>query len=314
MNFTITPNFKPLPKQLNYSDTAYFIGSCFATNLFAKLQGSTIGTACNTHGIVFDPLSIAKSLIETIQCKVYTKADLHFYNELWHSWQHHGSFNNVNYETVLENINTNIKANHSFLKGANWLIITLGSAYNYNLKLPNGTTTPVANCHKYPIQYFDKKLLETEAIKAALDPCYHMLKQFNPNIKIIFTVSPVRYLKYGLVENNRSKARLIEIAHHFCNKFTDVFYFPAYEIVVDVLRDYRFFTEDYAHPTPQAIQYVYLQFMELACTHHTKNMLNDVASLQAMQAHKPLHKGTLALAKFNLAIIKKQQNFNKQWL
>jgi hypothetical protein len=231
------------------------------------------------------------SLLDVIQLKQYTEQDLFQHNELWHSWHHHGSFSGTVATEMLDHINTAIHNSHTFLKQADWCIITLGTAFQYQYVV-NNNRVDVANCHKVPNTQFEKRLLEIETIKSYIDPCYHQLKQFNPNLKFIFTVSPVRHLKDGITENNRSKARLIEIAHHFANKFNDVFYFPAYELVIDVLRDYRFFENDFAHPTAQAINYVWEQFIAQTCSTQLQTYVNEVQQYLALKNHRILHINT----------------------
>jgi hypothetical protein len=314
MEFSLNANFTPFAKQINYTDNLFFIGSCFANNIMDKLVPTAFKVNGQTHGIIFNPLSIANSLVETIQNKVYDASMLQQHQELWHSFNHHGSFSHTNINQCLQNINETIQQNNAALKKANWLFITLGTAYAYYLNQPTAHNNVVANCHKYPATHFNKKILELETIKAAIDPCYHMLKQFNPNINVVFTVSPVKYLKDGIIENNRSKARLIEIAHHFCNKFSDVFYFPAYELVNDILRDYRFYNADFAHPTEQAINFVYQQFKLLTCNSNTQNMLQNYEQLNSMKNHKVLHTNTEAYKKFKENIIKLEQRLHETYI
>jgi hypothetical protein len=312
LKLQLEPQFAPFQKKIAHHEKLYFVGSCFATNIASIAATHGLPVLSNTHGILFDPISITKSMLDVLQQKQYTKDDLFLHNELWHSWHHHGSFSSPSAAQTVSNINTAIKEGYTFLKQAHWCIITLGTAFHYQYINQQAAKIDVANCHKVPNINFEKHLLEIETIKSFLDPCYHQLKQFNPNLKFIFTVSPVRHLKDGIIENNRSKARLIEIAHHFANKFNDVFYFPAYEMVIDVLRDYRFFENDFAHPTPQAVQYVWEQFVSQSFSASLQQYIKEVQQYIALKQHHILHPNTIQAAEHIAKLdLLRQQLFKK---
>ncbi len=312
LQLQLEPQFAPFQKKIALHEKLYFVGSCFSANIadIAATHGMPI--ASNAHGILFDPISITKSLLDVLQQKQYAANDLFLHNELWHSWHHHGSFSSTNAVQTLNLINTTIKDSNTFLKQANWCIITLGTAFQYQYIGQQGLKIDVANCHKVSNTSFEKRLLEIETIKSHIDPCYHQLKQVNPNLKFIFTVSPVRHVKDGIAENNRSKARLIEIAHHFANKFNDVYYFPAYELVNDVLRDYRFFENDFAHPTSQAKQYVWEQFVAQCFSTTLQQYIKEVQQYLALQQHRVLHPNTAQAKQHEAKLVaSKQQLFEK---
>ena len=157
---------------------------------------------------------------------------------------------------------------------------------------------PVANCHRAPGKTFDKHLMSIEEIKTALDSCLYQLFYFNPGLKVIFTVSPVRHVRDGVVENNRSKARLIECVHHLVNKFDRLFYFPAYELVIDVLRDYRFYDIDMVHPNYPATQFVLEKFTEFGIDEGARPLMEEIKKLMIARRHRPLHPATGAHAQF----------------
>jgi hypothetical protein len=237
MNLQLPFTTDKFSEPIRHDHRILMVGSCFTENIGKRLAALKFQTLQNPNGIIYDPVSITNSLVSYLEQKVYQPSDLVFLNDLWQSWQHHGSFSGVNEAEVLDNINSSQKKAHEFLKKADWVFITLGSAFSYSLA---ETGICVANCHKAPAKSFNKHLLSIEEIKSSLDTCVHRLFNFNPSLRIIFTVSPVRYIRDGLVENNLSKARLIEVVQHIVNKFSKLYYFPAYELVVDVLRDYRF--------------------------------------------------------------------------
>ncbi len=249
----------------------------------------------NPNGILFDPASVASSLISYIGPKEYTASDLFYGNEVWQSWQHHSVFSNMDQSDCLAGINASQRQAHAFLKEADWLIITLGSAFSYRLA-DNGT--PVANCHRAPAQTFRKHLMTIEEIHTALDSCLHQLFYFNKQLKVLFTISPVRHIRDGVVDNNRSKARLIEAVHHLVNKFDRIAYFPAYELVIDVLRDYRFYDVDMVHPNYPATQFVLEKFVQQCLNPGSQSLLEEVKKLVIARKHKPFQPATQAHRRF----------------
>ena len=256
MEFQVPINIAALPRPIKYGDKLLLVGSCFTEHIGNSLKDWKFDVLQNPNGILFDAASVASSLVSYIEPRGYTTDDLVYFNEVWQSWQHHSRFSHTDREECLKAINASQVRAHQFLKEANWLVITLGSAFSYRLK--DGRA--VANCHRAPAQTFTKHLMTIEEINTALDGCLHQLRYLNPELQIIFTVSPVRHIRDGVVENNRSKARLLEAVHHLVDKFDRLYYFPAYELVIDVLRDYRFYDVDMAHPNYPATQFVLEKF------------------------------------------------------
>lgn len=283
MNFFAHIDLKPLPMPITHQHKLLLIGSCFTEHIGNSLIDLKFNILQNPNGILFETESVARSLVSYIQNKQYAAADLFQYNELWQSWDHHSRFSNPSQETALRAINQSQTQAHHFLKETDWLIITLGSSFVYKL---NEAGRFVANCHKAPGQLFTKYLLPIDEQIALLDNTIHQLFHFNPKLKIIFTISPVRHLRDGVVENNRSKARLLETVHHLVNKFDRLFYFPAYELVIDVLRDYRFYDIDLAHPNYAATQFVMDKFSECAFTDETKSLIKIIRQIVTAKNHK----------------------------
>jgi hypothetical protein len=217
---------------------------------------------------------------------------------VWHSWDHHSRFSNVDANECVRIINESQTKAHSFLKDADWIVITLGSSFFYRLSNTDRAGEAVANCHRAPAQWFTKHLLEIDEIVSLLDNCYHQLLQFNPKLNIIFTVSPVRHIRDGVVENNRSKARLIESVHHLVNKFDCLYYFPAYELVIDVLRDYRFYDIDLVHPNYMATEFVLDKFAETCIDDETKLLMEEIKKIVIARKHKPFQPDTNAHRQF----------------
>jgi len=220
-------------------------------------------------------------------------------NEVWNSWEHHSRFSNIDTDECLKSINDSQQQAHDFLKKADWLIITLGSSFSY--RLTNNATTAskqgndgVANCHRAPSQWFNKYLLSIDEIISLLDTAYHRLKEFNSKLEIIFTISPVRHIRDGVIENNRSKARLIEAVHHLVNKLPGLYYFPAYELVIDVLRDYRFYDVDMVHPNYPATDFVMEKFRENFIDEESQQLMEEVKKIVLARKHKAFQPETNA--------------------
>ena len=283
------------PEPIRYQQGVLLSGSCFTEHIGNHLIDVKFNALQNPNGILFDPLSVASSLISYIEPERYEPKDLFYYNELWQSWKHHGMFSDIDQQVVLNKINQSQQIAHFFLKQANWLIITLGSSFTYILKEQNRA---VANCHRAPANWFSKKLLPIDEMLAVLDEMLHRLFDFNPGLQVVFTISPVRHIRDGVIENNRSKARLIEVAHQLVNKFNRTYYFPAYELVMDVLRDYRFYDKDLVHPNYMATNYVVENFMEYYVHPEARLLSEEIRKLQISRKHRALHPNTDAHRRF----------------
>ena len=252
---------------------------------------------------MFDPASVCKSLQSYIRNDKFEEKDLFQLNEVWNSWNHHSRFSNISKQECLEGINESQQTAHEFLKNADWLIITLGSSFSYRLTeiADRGgmqVNDGVANCHRAPAHWFNKYLLTIDKTVSMLDSTYHQLRQFNPKLKIIFTISPVRHIRDGVVENNRSKARLIEAVHHLIGKFEGLYYFPAYELVIDVLRDYRFYDIDMVHPNYPATEFVMEKFRENYIDEESKQLMEEIKKIVIARKHKAFQPETNAHRNF----------------
>lgn len=302
MQFQLPINIKSPDTKITYRDKILLTGSCFTEHIGNSLQDLKFSVFQNPNGILFDPRSVCSSIISYIENKQYKKADLFLLNEVWNSWEHHSRFSNINADECLRIINESQEQAHEFLKKADWLIITLGSSFSYRLSdlTPQPPlqrergSTGVANCHRAPSQWFNKHLLSIDETVSLLDTTYHRLKQFNPKLKIIFTISPVRHIRDGVIENNRSKARLIEAVHHMINKFPDLFYFPAYELVIDVLRDYRFYDVDMVHPNYPATEFVMEKFRENYIDEESQQLMEEIKKIVIARKHKAFQPATNA--------------------
>lgn len=283
MNFSTPVVISAANKLINHNDSLLILGSCFSENIGEKLTSNKFNTAVNPFGIIYNPVSIAKSLNHILNEHNFKEDDLLFFNDKWLSLQHHGSFSNRDKSVCLNNINHSIKSAHKQLKQATYLFITFGSAWVYEHK-EHGL---VANCHKIPAKDFSKRLLKVDEIVATYTSLIKSIKNINPDINVVFTVSPVRHAKDGLWENNLSKCVLHLSTKELTDNFDNCTYFPAYEIVMDELRDYRFFNDDLVHPTDLAVNYVWEKFVMSYFSKETIALMSNIQKIKQAAMHKP---------------------------
>jgi hypothetical protein len=304
MDFQIPITIPSPAQRVSYGDKILLMGSCFTDHIGEKLKTLKFDTLQNPNGILFDPISVAGSLSSYIHPRPAEDSDLFYLNELWRSWKHHGIYSGVDKNELLGRINQSQLDAHRFLKNAGWLIISVGTAFSYSLSAAalsanaSSSPGPVANCHRAPGNWFTKKLLPIEEIESVFDGCFHALFQFNPSIKVLFTVSPVRHIRDGVIENNRSKARLLEAVHRLVDRIKGLYYFPAYELVIDILRDYRFYDLDMVHPNYQATAYVFEKFAEYFIDKVSRQLMEEVSRIVSARRHQPFQPMTNAHRQF----------------
>ncbi len=310
MKFKLDFPIPPFQKKLSIEDSLFLIGSCFAENMDHKLRDYKFDTYCNPNGILFNPMSIANSIHTAILGDFDYSPLIFEHHELWYSWWHHGCFVDSTREQLLKQIiDHNLEA-HQRLKSANWLIITWGSAYVYE---HIESKLLVANCHKVPTHHFKKRLLETGEIIAQYEELLKFLHRFNPNLKIVFSISPVRYTRDGLHENNLSKATLLLALQTLQTQHKNLMYFPSYEIVVDELRDYRFYEEDWAHPNSLAINYIWEKFVETCFDAKTIAFIHSYDPILKAKQHRPINSQTKAHLKFRAETHKKVMDLQNEY-
>ena len=272
--------------KINHQTGVCLIGSCFTENIGRKLEDAKFRTLQNPFGILYNPFSIAESLERIIAHRPFGIEELVERNGLWMSFAHHGRFSGLKSDVVLTHINNSLADAHHFLKEAKVLFISLGTSKSYRLKT---TQKVVANCHKFPANTFDYSLSGKEEIVQVLTYSIKSLQVFNPNLKIIFTVSPVRHLKDGFMENQRSKATLLLSVADLQYEFGQVNYFPSYEIMMDDLRDYRFYASDLVHPSQEAIDYIFDRFEESYFDDLTISLMKRIAKIKNAINHQPFN-------------------------
>ena len=252
MKFRTEVEIPAFPKKIETQDRIFSIGSCFATEMSDLLETAQMQVLNNPFGTVFNPFSINQALKKLHDTEFYTEEDLIKYNDELISLDHHSSFNSRFVHQILEKINHQIELGNRFLQTTNWVIITYGTSFIYEF-LPKKKL--VANCHKIPGKFFQKRMLTHLEITDSIYETVTTLKDIcKDDVQILFTVSPVRHTKDGMVENNWSKSKLITAIHEILPQFENCHYLPIYEILMDDLRDYRFYKEDLIHPNKQAVQ------------------------------------------------------------
>lgn len=305
LSFTPTPFAQPIV----HTDKLLLIGSCFTENIGTKLKQHKFEVMDNPNGILFNPVSIAGAIQSYVDNKVFTESDIFYANECWNSWYHHSRFSHPDKQECLDRINRAAGEAHEFIQKANWLLVTLGSAFVYALE--GGEV--VANCHKVPTDKFDKRLLDVEEVVEMLKTMTQKIKTVNPIARIIYTISPVRHLRDGFVENNRSKAVLISAVHRLCMMDPEALYFPAYELVIDDLRDYRFYAEDMVHPNYAATNYVWNKFVQACIDEPTRLLMKEINVINAAKSHKPFHPESAMHKKFLETNLEKLKKLSAQY-
>jgi len=318
MDFMLNIDIKKLAQPVSYKDKILLMGSCFTEHIGNALSDLKFSILQNPNGILFGPDAVCNALISYTENRKYSKKDLVHLNEVWYSWQHHSRYSNINIEEALSLINQSQQEAHEFIKNADWLIITLGSSFMYRLteqadKANAVTGDRVANCHRAPAQWFTKNLEEVQSIISVLENTLITLIKFNPNLKFIFTISPVRHIRDGVVENNRSKARLIESVHHIVEKFSQAFYFPAYELVIDILRDYRFYDIDLVHPNYAATEFVLDKFSESCIDEESRQLMQEVKRIVIARKHKAFQPDTKAHQQFIISYFEKAKALKEKY-
>ncbi|HRI27802.1 MAG TPA: GSCFA domain-containing protein [Chitinophagales bacterium] len=286
MQFRTEIPMKPAPKGILHGQNLVLIGSCFAQNIGLLLQQYKFGAVLNPTGIVYNPFSVNQTLHWLLTHRLFTPEHLYHTGSRWVSFAHHGSFSHSDAAACVTNINQHLQAGRQALHTAQYLFLTFGTAYVYRL---NSTGMVSANCHKLPDALFTRSLLTVSEITAELGATLHRVLKNNPQLQVVLTVSPIRHWKDGAVNNQLSKATLILAAHELVKNLEGrVTYFPAYELMMDDLRDYRFYADDMLHPSPVAIDYIWQKFKTVFFEPQTLQLMAAIDKVNQARKHKPL--------------------------
>lgn len=290
----------PIPKSnhpIDYHSNILSLGSCFAENMGEKFQYFKFQVTTNPFGIIFNPVSIENLIARAANKQQFTDNDVFFHNELWHCFEVHSDLSSVTKEELLENLNQRIDSLHYQITHSTHCIMTYGTSWVYRHKKTNQI---VANCHKVPQNQFDKVILSIVTVQESISNTMQLIQKINPNCHFMFTVSPVRHLKDGFVENQRSKAHLIAAIHTIPSvELGTHTYFPSYEIMMDELRDYRFYAQDMLHPNAVAVDYIWERFIEATIAPKVYSVMKEVETIQKGLAHKPFNPLTENHQKFH---------------
>lgn len=295
MNFQTQIPIQKSDFPIDYTSKVLSLGSCFAENMAEKFEYFKFDNVVNPFGIIFNPISLEKLILRSIHKKYFSESDIFYHNEAWHCYEVHSELSNPNKEEFLETLNQLIDSTNWHIEKATHCLITLGTSWVYKHVKTNEI---VANCHKVPQKQFVKELLSIVQIETSLRNIITEIKAVNPNCNFVFTVSPVRHIKDGFVENNVSKAHLISALHAPNFKRTASNYFPSYEIIMDELRDYRFYTEDMLHPNQTAIDYIWIKFFENYVDEKEFSLMNQVCDIQKALHHRPFNPNSESHLKF----------------
>ncbi|HZK03498.1 MAG TPA: GSCFA domain-containing protein [Bacteroidaceae bacterium] len=302
-------SIKPLDKQLTYQNKLLFCGSCFAEEIGTRFSNLYFKTLINPFGTLFNPISIAQSILRLSlmskgdEQQLFTLDDVIKVDSLFCSFSHHSKFAKRSQDDFLIQANRDLKINSLFFKESEWIIVTLGTAFIYKDKTDHQV---VSNCHKLPQNRFLRELLSVDETANVLTD---MVKR-DPYKNWIFTISPVRYLSDGLHQNQVSKSTLILAVEEVIKRCNNAHYFPAFEIVIDELRDYRFYAENMTHPSSQAVDYIFDRFIEYALSPTQYKVLSVAQELKKLSSHRPMFPDTAKSRAFNSLINKKREEFN----
>ena len=296
----------PIPKSnhpIDYTSKIVSLGSCFAENIGEKFHYFKFQNTVNPFGIIFNPVSIENIVSRAVNQRYFTEDDVFFYNDLWHCYETHSELSNPNKEVFIDSLNQKLDDFHFKITKASHCILTYGTSWVYKLKNTNQT---VANCHKVPQNQFDKEILAIATLEKSIENTIALIQKVNTKCSVIFTVSPVRHIKDGFAENQRSKAHLLSAIHEIINgQAAIVNYFPSYEIMMDELRDYRFYAEDMLHPNQVAIDYIWERFFLTQITESIYPTMQEVCAVQKGLAHRPFNPDTPIHQKFLATLSKK---------
>ena len=288
------------PKQaqpsINYNTSIFLMGSCFVENIGKKLAYHKFQNTINPFGIIFHPKAIQSLLQRIVKQHFFTEKDVFFHNEQWHCFEVHSELSNPNKEQFLTVLNNQLKISLEQLKQASHVVLTFGTAWGYSHKENNQT---VANCHKVPQQQFDKQLMTVLGLEKCFLNCFELIGQLNSKAQIITTISPVRHIKDGVSENNRSKSNLLAGLHQSIENTSNTSYYPAYELMMDCLRDYRFYEADLIHPNQIAIDFIWKHFMQ-TWIHETttQQTIKRISEIQRGLLHRPFNSESEGHQKF----------------
>jgi len=292
---THIPFSKETNNLIDYNSKIILLGSCFSENIGKKFRYLKFQSVQNPFGVLFHPKAIETIIKNAINKKKYTEKDVFFLNERWQSFEAHSQLSYSSKEEIIQQLNKASILTNKSLKSSTHIIITLGTSWVYRLK---ESGLAVANCHKVLQGKFQKELLSIAEIIESIGVMISLIKEINPTTNFIFTVSPVRHIKDGFIENQQSKSHLITALHQVIKSHESSFYFPSYEIMMDELRDYRFYKEDMIHPNNIAVNYIWEKLSEKWFSNEALQIIEQIKKIQRNLEHKPFNSESLSYGEF----------------
>lgn len=310
MNFRTVVHLEENIEKIDYTKNIMFLGSCFAENIGDIFKLNKFNVSVNPYGIVYNPISVANVLNSIISDKSFLDSDFIISNDIWYSFLHHGKFSNTCKSRLLEDLISQKQKAYNFLKQTDVLIITLGTSWVYeNIE----TSTVVSNCHKLPSSMFNRYRLSVDDISETYTDLIEKLKLLNPKLRIIFTVSPIRHLKDTAHGNQMSKSVLLLAIDKIVSNFSNIEYFPSYEIVMDELRDYRFYKDDMIHISDFAVQYIWERFRNMYFSIETENTMKEICKIIKSINHRPTDALSPQYSKFLTKTLHKLNNLIERY-
>ena len=299
------------PTPIDYRSRLLLTGSCFTTLMARKFEYFQFQGQYNPFGILYHPLAIENLLARAVQNRRYTDGEIFSHAEAWHCFEAHSELNRLTPTELLEALNNALGATRRAVSDATHLIITLGSAWVYRHRESGAA---VANCHKMPQSLFSKEVLDADEICQSLQRLSDQVRTANETVQLIFTISPVRHLKDGFTGNQRSKANLVSGLHRFLELSgtnTNNYYFPSYEIVLDELRDYRYFDSDLVHPNMLAVEYIWEKFRDACIAPEAQAVMEEVDVVRKGLLHRPFNPDSQAHRDF-LKTLQRKMTYLKE--
>ena len=296
---------------LHHSDHVMLLGSCFSDNIGGKMHGALFNAMVNPMGTLYNPMSIARGVQRLIDCEPVAGKDLFMQGGVWNSYDFHSRYSLPDKQAAIDRMNSRIEQGHKALSAARLLTVTLGTAMVYRLK---ATSEVVANCHKVPQHEFERKMATVQEMVQVLDDMVVRLRTFNPELRIILTVSPIRHIADGLDTNSLSKASLRVAIQEVVSRHRDYCdYFPAYEIMMDDLRDYRFYANDMVHPSDVAVEYIWQAFQATYLDDRSALAVARCERVHKRLQHRPMSTNRETVDRFNADTMSVVHNLIKEY-